>query len=64
MERRPSGLGVADILDLAAVEPLPGVPQHDALLLLPGRLDVHTWRLLGRDSVVNVSLATRWLTLA
>lgn len=43
MERRPSRLGVPDVLDLAAVEPLPGVPQHDALLLFAGGLNVHPY---------------------
>lgn len=47
MERRSSGLGVADVLDLAAVDPLAGVAQHDALLLLAGRLDVHACQTEG-----------------
>lgn len=44
MERRSSGLGVPDVLDLAAVEPLASIAQHDPLLLFAGRLDVHPWR--------------------
>lgn len=43
MERRSSGLGVPDVLDLAAVEPLASISQHDPLLLFAGRLDVHPW---------------------
>lgn len=56
MERRPSGLDVPAVLDLAAVEPLPGVPQHDPLLLLPGGLDVHPWGETAEADTVNVAL--------
>lgn len=57
MECGPPGLGVSDVVDGSAVEPLPGVPQHDPLLLLPGRLDVHAW--WGRSvTVTTVSLAS------
>lgn len=57
MERRAAGLGVADVADLAAVEPLAGVSQHDALLLLPGRLDVHSCQGRVRDEEAALSRA-------
>lgn len=45
-----------DVLDLAAVEPLPGIPQHDPLLLLPGCLDVHACGVTEETDTVRVAL--------
>lgn len=45
-----------DVLDLAAVEPLPGVPQHDPLLLFPGCLDIHPWQVTEKTDSVRAAL--------